>query len=47
MQVSAHLSDVVKVPEDAVLLGRQLGLKVGPDDGNVVNHQLKTARGQG
>lgn len=38
-----YLGDVVKVSEDAVLFGLQLGLKMSSDDGNVVNHQLQAA----
>ena len=38
---AAHLGDVVEVPEDAVLFGLQLGFEVGPDDWNVVDHQLQ------
>jgi hypothetical protein len=41
-----YLGDVVKVSQDAVLLGLELGLKVSPDQGNVVDHQLETAGGE-
>lgn len=43
MRLLCYLGDVVKVPENTELFGLQFGLKVSSDDGNVVNHQLKTA----
>lgn len=46
LRMSIYLGDVVKVPEHVVLLGLQASFKVPPDNGDVVNNQLQTTRGQ-